>query len=138
MRRQPSDLVKQLSPEPREAFDVIDTELDACGAKAEHDVKTIYISYMVGDQMVAAAYPRSKEIEIALALSEDHPSTLLRDATHLTWRTLPVSIVATSATEARAALPLVREAVERVSSGVHDVHRDNEHFIASRRERPRP
>jgi len=68
VRRQPSDLVKQLSPGPREAFDVIDTELDACGAKAEHDVKTIYISYMVGDQMVAAAYPRSKEIEIALAL----------------------------------------------------------------------
>jgi len=116
----------------------MNAELDACGAKAEHDVKTIYISYMVGDQMVAAVYPHSREIEIALALPEDHPSALLRDATHLTWRTLPVSVVVTNPDEAHAALPLVREAVERVSSGIHDVHRDNEHFIARRADRPRP
>ena len=86
MRRQPSDLIKQLSGAARDAFDVMNAELDACGAKAEHDVKTIYISYMVGDQMVAAVYPHSREIEIALALPEDHPSALLRDATHLALR----------------------------------------------------
>jgi hypothetical protein len=138
VRRQPADLVKPLVGEVRDAFDAVDTELHAAGATAEHDVKTIYISYMVRDQMVAAVYPRSQEIEVALALPEDHPSSLLRDATHLTWRTLPVSVVLTDPADARAAVPLVHEAVERVMSGNHDVHRENEHFISRRRERSRP
>ena len=135
MLKQPTDLVRTLSKGLHGAFETIDAALVAHGATAEHDVKTIYISYMVEGQMVAAVYPRSQEIEIALALPEDHPSSLLRDATHLTWRTLPVSTVVVSTPEAQAALGLVQEAVERVASGVHDVHRDNDHFIARRRER---
>lgn len=137
MRRQPEDLLKTLSPGLRRAFEAIDEALAADGASAEHDVKTIYISYMVRGEMVAAVYPHSQEIEVALALPEDHPSPLLRDATHLTWRTLPVSIVVCDEAEAEVVLDLVHEAVNRVTTGTHDVNRDNEHFIARRRDGPR-
>ena len=133
MPRQPADLVKTLPKVLREAFELFNAALEDCGAAAEHDVKTIYISYMLEDQMVAAIYPRSQEIEIALALPEDHPSPLLRDATHLTWRTLPVSTVVVDSEGARSILGLIEEASLRVASGTHHVHRDNEHFAARRR-----
>lgn len=133
MPRQPADLVKTLRKVLREAFEVVNAALEDCGAAAAHDVKTIYISYMVEEQMVAAIYPRSQEIEIALALPEDHPSSLLRDATHLTWRTLPVSTVVVDSEGARSILGLIEEASLRVASGTHHVHRDNEHFAARRR-----
>ena len=138
MLRKPADLVGTLPNGLRLAFETIDAALVGQGATAEHDVKTIYISYMVGNQMVAAVYPRSREIEVALALPEDHPSPLLRDATHLTWRTLPVSTLLTDAAGATSILDLLVEAVERVASGTHDVHRANEHFIGRpQRYRPR-
>jgi predicted transport protein len=138
VKRQPPDLVTSLSTGLRRAFDVIDAELEACGTAAEHDVKTIYISYMVDGQMAAAVYPRSQEIEVALALPEDHPSPALRDATHLTWRTMPVSVVVTDVKEARDAQPLIRESIERVRSGSHDVDRDNDYWVSRKRERSRP
>lgn len=133
VRREPGDLLKPLKSAVRAAFDLLDGELERAGAAAEHDVKTIYISYMVGSEMVAAAYPQSKEVEVALALAEDHESSLLSDAGHLTWRTMPVSVTVRTEAEAEAVLPLVREAVERVSTGTHDVHRDNDYFEARRR-----
>ena len=101
-------------------------------------VKTIYIGYDFDGEMVAAMYPHAKSLEIALALDEQHDDETLVDAAHLTWRTLPVAAVISSMSMAAKQLtPLIHEACERVRSGKHDVHRDNDFFIKSRRERDR-
>ena len=98
-------------------------------------VKTIYIGYEIDGEMVAALYGRPDHIELALALAEDDPNRTLKDATYLTWRTLPVAVDVRTADEAAAAQDLIRRACERVRSKSHDVHRDNEHFVRSRQER---
>lgn len=59
-------------------------------------VKTIYLGYALDDEMVAAIYPHAKIIEVALALPEDVPSSLLTNANHLTWPTMPVAAVLSS------------------------------------------
>ncbi len=107
------------------------------GSGCQPDVKTIYISFTKNSQLVASAHPGSDGIELALALPEDHPSGLLEDASHLTWRTLPLLVRVTASSGREEVLDLVYEAIKRVESGEHDVDRPPEYFQASRRERER-
>ena len=97
-------------------------------------VKTIYIGYDLEGIMVAALYPHSDRVELALALPEDHESTLLIDATHLTWKTLPVAAVVKTKGDATETLKLIDEACQRIKDGVHDVERPNDYFMTARRE----
>jgi len=85
--------------------------------------------------MVAALYGHADHVEVALALPEDADGDLLVDASHLTWRTLPVAAILNSETDVEQFSKLVSEAVARVSAQTHDVRRDNDFFIRSRRER---
>jgi len=98
-------------------------------------IKTIYIGYEVEGSMVAALYAHSDHIEIALALDEDHPDPALKDASHLTWRTLPLSLEVRTQSDVEKAEKLVDEAYERIEAGTHIVNRDNEHFVRSREAR---
>jgi hypothetical protein len=95
-------------------------------------VKTIYIGYDFDGVMVAALYPHHDRVEIALALPDDYQSDLLIDATHLTWKTLPVAAVVRSIGDMEEVLGLVSEACHRVATGSHDVERPNEYFSRSR------
>ena len=97
-------------------------------------VKTIYIGYDLDGVMVGALYPHADRAEIALALPDDHESKLLKDATHLTWKTLPVAAVVRSIGELPEALSLADEACQRIKDRVHDVERPNDYFKKSRRE----
>jgi len=97
-------------------------------------VKTIYIGYDLGGVMVAALYPHVDRIEIALALPEDYESALLIDATHLTWKTLPVAAVLKTADDLDESVELVDEACRRIHGGHHDIERPNDYFMKSRRE----
>jgi hypothetical protein len=101
-------------------------------------VKTIYIGYDIAGEMVAALYGRSDHVEIALALPEDADGDLLIDASHLTWRTLPVAAVVRNTTDVQPFTELASAAVERVRTASHTVNRDNDFFIKSRRERRGP
>ena len=98
-------------------------------------VKTIYIGYDFNGEMVAALYGHSDYVEVAVALSETHESSILIDASHLTWRTLPVAAVLKSKADLKMFAPLVKEACTGVLSGGHTVLRDNEFFVAAKRER---
>lgn len=98
-------------------------------------VKTIYIGYDFGGEMVAALYAHAEHIEVALALPEDAEGELLIDASHLTWRTLPVAAILNSDDDISEFTELVSEAAARVKAQTHDVKRDNDFFIKSRRER---
>ena len=98
-------------------------------------VKTIYIGYDIGGEMVAALYGHSDYVEIALALPEDADGDLLIDASHLTWRTLPVAAIVRNTSDVLAFTQLASAAVERVRTASHTVNRDNDFFMKSRRER---
>ena len=98
-------------------------------------VKTIYIGYDIDGEMVAALYGHADHVEVALALAEDHPSSQLIDASHLTWKTLPVAALGHNAVEVKKFEPLIDEACARVRAGQHDVNRDNDFFIKAKRER---
>jgi len=98
-------------------------------------VKTIYIGYDIGGEMVAALYGHADHVEVALALAEDHPSSQLIDASHLTWKTLPVAAIGHNAAEVQNFEPLIGEACVRVRAGQHDVNRDNDFFMKAKRER---
>jgi hypothetical protein len=98
-------------------------------------VKTIYIGYDFNGEMVAALYGHSDYVEVAIALSESHESPILIDASHLTWRTLPVAAVVKSKADIKMFASLVKEACKGVLSGDHTVLRDNEFFAAAKRER---
>ena len=98
-------------------------------------VKTIYIGYDIDGEMVAALYGHSNHVEIALALPEDAEGDLLIDASHLTWRTLPVAAIVSSVAELPLFTKLASDAVDRVRNASHSVHRDNDFFMKSRRER---
>jgi hypothetical protein len=91
-------------------------------------VKTIYVGAEVNGEMVAAFYPKAASVDIALALDESHTSEMLEDATHLTWRSMPVLAVLRTDSDFAALLALVEEAAARVASGTHDVLRDPEYF----------
>ena len=98
-------------------------------------VKTIYIGYDINGEMTAALYAHADHLEVALALPEDAEGSLLVDASHLTWRTLPVAAIVRSREELDEFESLVQTAIERVRNQAHDVNRDNDFFIRSRRER---
>ena len=95
--------------------------------------KTIYLGFELNQEMIAAAYPLTESVDLALALPEDHPSPLLKDATHLTWKTMPVLLRLDPNDELGAVEPLLREAFDGVAQGRHAVNRPNEHFAARRR-----
>lgn len=97
------------------------------------DVKTIYISFTFEQAMVAAAHIGAEDVELALALPEDHPSDLVEDALHLTWRTLPVLVRVGRGSTGRDVLDLAGEAVERVKSGRHTINRPPEFFADRKR-----
>lgn len=101
-------------------------------------VKTIYIGYDIDGEMVAALYGHADHVEVALALAEDHPSSQLIDASHLTWKTLPVAAIGHDAAEVKKMGPLIEEACERVRKGAHGVNRDNDFFMKAKRERRGP
>ena len=98
-------------------------------------VKTIYVGYDFNGEMVAALYGHSEYIEVAIALAESYESTVLIDASHLTWRTLPVAAVLKNKADLKIFARLVKEACKGVLSGDHTVLRDNEFFVAAKRER---
>jgi hypothetical protein len=98
-------------------------------------VKTIYIGYDIAGEMVAALYGHSDYVEIALALPEDAVGDLLIDASHLTWRTLPVAAIVRKKTDVQPFTELASVAVERVRTASHTVNRDNDFFAKSRMER---
>ena len=98
-------------------------------------VKTIYIGYEISGEMVAALYAHANHIELALAVAEDHPNMVLKDASHLTWRTLPLALEIRSTDDLVLAVELIEEACVRIREGSHDVERDNEYFVRSRRDR---
>ena len=79
--------------------------------------KTIYIAFDLENEMVAAAYPHETHVEIALALAESHSNSNLKDASHLTWRTLPVSLELYSEEELQKHSFLIAEALTRVQIG---------------------
>lgn len=96
-------------------------------------VKTIYIGYTIGGEMVAAMYAHLDRVEVALALAEDAVDPLLEDASHLTWRTLPVAAVLRSRADIEEFGILASEAAARVQNREHDVERTNEFFARSPR-----
>jgi hypothetical protein len=96
-------------------------------------VKTIYVGYDFEGEMVAALYGHADYVEIALALSEDAEGRLLVDASHLTWRTLPVAAIVRAETDIAELAELVAMACRRVREREHAVVRDNDFFIRSRR-----
>ena len=98
-------------------------------------VKTIYIGYDIDGEMVAALYGHADHVEVALALPEDAAGDLLVDASHLTWRTLPVAAIIRSGDDIVDATSLIAFACRRVRDREHAVERDNDFFIRSRRER---
>ena len=71
--------------------EVIDDRFVALGCISY--VKTIYVGYDLNGEMVAALYPHSDHIQIALAVEEDFEHRLLIDATHLRWRTVPRPLI---------------------------------------------
>lgn len=89
----------------------------------------------VGGEMVAALYSHADHVELALALPESEEHRLLVDATHLTWRTMPVAAIVRTSADAKDVAGLVRVACERVRAGAHNVHRDNEFFVRAKRGR---
>jgi hypothetical protein len=98
-------------------------------------VKTIYVGYDIDGEMVAALYAHADYLEIALALPEDAKSELLVDASHLTWRTLPVAAVIRDEEDLAELRALIAQAAQRIHAREHDVLRSNDYFIKSRRER---
>jgi hypothetical protein len=98
-------------------------------------VKTIYVGYDIDGEMVAAMYGHANHVEIALALPEDAEGHILIDASHLTWRTLPVAAVLRSDMDLPSFQNLAEEACRRVRHSDHDVLRDSDYFFKARRER---
>lgn len=96
-------------------------------------VKTMYVGFDLGGQMVASVHPsKGLLLEVALALPEDHPSSLLFDASHLKWRTLPVGVEVRTKADWKTVKPLLVEACDRIEAGEHDVQLENSRFSTGR------
>lgn len=92
-------------------------------------VKTQYVGFDLNGRMVASAHPRGGDsFELALALPEDHESALLHDASHLKWRSLPVSVEIQRIDDVTTSKDLIQEAVSRINAGVHNVRLANTRF----------
>ena len=128
-----------LSPLPSTVREISEDVYSALveGSGCSADVKTIYISFTIDADLVASMHPNPTFVEVALALPEDHESQLLEDASHLTWRTLPLLVPIDEDSDREEVLDLVYEAVGRVTSGEHDVNRDPDYFRTRRREQER-
>lgn len=98
-------------------------------------VKTIYIGYDFNGEMVAALYGHVDYVEVAIALPENFDSQILIDASHLTWRTLPVAAVIKEKVDLTKFSVLVKAACEGVLNGSHTVSRDNAFFAKAKREK---
>jgi hypothetical protein len=98
-------------------------------------VETIHVGYEIAGEMAAVAYARADYGEVALGLSEEVESDLLVDATDLTWRTLPVTAFVRRTDDLPVFEMLAADACDRIRSRAHDVHRDNEFFVKSAKER---
>ena len=85
-----NEFKRNINPKVDEMLGVVKTIFESQSCVGY--VKTIYMGFDMGNVMVSAVYPHKKHLEIALALDENHPDVNLRDASHLTWRTLPVSL----------------------------------------------
>ena len=121
---------------PTKSIELLSGIVDVFLAEGCHSyVKTIYIGFEIDGEMVAALYPFAKHVEIALALDEEHVDPRLKDATHLTWKTLPVLLELSSITAVRKSVTLFREACERVRTSKHQVMRDNEFFMSAKTRR---
>ena len=96
-------------------------------------VKTIYVGFMIDGQMVAAAYPHARSVEVALALPDDVEGPGLIDAAHLTWRTMPVAVEISDREGLKAARAQLETAVARVQTGIHDVELPQDRFIGRER-----
>lgn len=125
--------LRQMGAKPRRLGELVHQVFVDLGCASY--VKTIYIGYDLEGEMVGALYGHADRLEIALALPETADDALLVDASHLTWRTLPLAAVLRSEADMPAFIGLARAACERVRTRQHDVVRDNEHFIRSRRQR---
>lgn len=99
-------------------------------------VKTIYIGYEFQGEMFAALYRNTSAIEVALPLAEDEFGPLIMDASHLTWRTLPLMIHVTSPSQLPQAFSIIDRSFDRLNTGLHKVNRTNEYFIARKKGRP--
>jgi hypothetical protein len=121
----------QSGPVARRLLDALTQVFQRLGCDAY--VKTIYIGWQIEGQLVAAVYPHSSSVEVAIALPEDHPSPLLKDATHLTWRSLPVALDISPGDDLQSVMMLVEEAVGRVRSGEHDTDLAVERFMKRER-----
>lgn len=100
------------------------------------DVKTIYVGFTLKQEPVASVHPHGGvEFEVALALPLGMVGEFIYEAAHLKWRTLPVAVRVTDHASLTRALPLMREAVRRVESGVHDVEQPDDAFASQRGKR---
>jgi len=122
----PTEFISNAPSASRAILSRLLADFDGLGCSSY--VKTIYIGFEFKGEMVAAAYPFASHVEVAVALPEDHPSELLKDATHLTWRTMPVLLSLTSLDDVNASEELLAEAFERVASGIHEVNLPNDRF----------
>ncbi len=85
--------------------------------KCDVHVATIYVGFSRNGHMVAAAYPRQGDhFELALGLARDVQSSLLYDAAHLKWPTMPVAVAIRDEASFAAAEPLIRQAAEQVAN----------------------
>lgn len=125
--------ISQLNPLTRELAVELHRVLTALGCSSY--VKTIYVGYDVAGEMVAAMYGHPDRVEVALALPEDAAGDLLVDASHLTWRTLPVAAEIRNKSEIALFQTHAEAACERVRNNAHDVYRTNEYFVRSREQR---
>lgn len=123
------NLNRKVRPVARAADSVL------AGAGCSAYVKTIYIGYEIDGEMVAALYGHANFVEVALALDEQPVRDILVDASHLTWRTLPVAAILKTEKDISNFKVLVHEACKRIREGKHEIHRDNEFFKKSHRER---
>jgi hypothetical protein len=98
-------------------------------------IKTIYIGYEIDGQMVAALYPYHKHVDLALAIPEDTIDPILTDASHLTWRSLPLLAMVRNTRDVAKAKKYSSLAAKQICSGFHKVNRDNEFFIRTKHER---
>lgn len=95
-------------------------------------VKTIYVGFTLGGEMVSAVYPHLDRLEVAIALPEDVEGSEFKDATHLTWPTMPVAVEIRRPVDTEMVIGHLATAVGRVATGVHDVRRPPEHFKGRR------
>ena len=80
--------------------------------------------------MTAALYAHVNHIEVAISLPNDFENKMLIDASHLTWRTLPVAAIVENVGQLDSFIELATFAVNGVKDGSHSVHRDNDFFLA--------